>query len=350
MSSFNSSGIGRAEVEVTANIEPLKQKLAEAEESVRKFAGSVSGSNTNLADELFGPLKKQLAEYEAKQKAATETASLFTAELLAQVTAATAVAAASFTAGNAIGSLIEKWVSGGTERDFAENAKERIEQLQKQIKDLRDVAEGEGYTNLAKDLLSVGTGGFQYDARAEAVKKINEARSEIQRIEDEQTKPREARRRDEKERADREALDRAIERERIASLDGVEKIEAERAAAKARNRDRFGENSEGLNAEVDKRYDHELKRLEEVETKRRTADEERQRQSLLDIEDRKRAYNDLIQHQKMMDREHADALQKALSSAVSSATESFNKAFDLSNISATVNQIAATVENLARQR
>lgn len=354
MSQFSSSGIGRAEVEVTANIEPLKQKLAEAEESVRKFAGSVGSDNKAIVDELFGPLKKELADYQAKQAQATQAASAFSNELLLQVGLATATAAAMYSLGNEIGTYLEKVISGGKDSDFAETKAERIGQIRKEIEELKKTATGDGTLTKIDDYLSNGTdSGVFYSDRAKALAKIAELRKEQHELEknEEQVAHREQLERTEQRRAkEAESLRIAIENEHIATLEGVERLEAARAKAKESARAKYGEGSGDLIQAIDARYDHEIERFKELEAKKQAADEERQRQSLLDIEDRKRAYNDLIQFQKQRDREHAEAMAESLAKAMKTAYSEMTKSLALDRLVTTMEALSANMEKLTRQR
>ena len=130
----------------------------------------------------------------------------------------------------------------------------------------------------------------------------------------------------------------------------AEKIEAERAAAKARYRERFGDGADGLISEVDKRYDHELERLAELETRKREAAEERERREMAAIEERRNAYANLIADQQRREIEAGERVAKAISEATSRAFSEMTKSLTLDRLVTTMEALNANMEKLTRQR
>ena len=108
--------------------------------------------------------------------------------------------------------------------------------------------------------------------------------------------------------------------------------------------------ADGLISEVDKRYDHELERLAELETRKREAAEERERREMAAIEERRNAYANLIADQQRREIEAGERVAKAISEATSRAFSEMTKSLTLDRLVTTMEALNANMEKLTRQR
>ncbi len=144
-----------------------------------------------------------------------------------------------------------------------------------------------------------------------------------------------------------ENLAEDIEKERIASLAGVEKLEAQRSAAIHAARAKYGNDADALIAGINKKYDAEEKRFEELEAKKKKAEDDRERER----QDRYlREWNDIIQtinlHQLEAGQKTAESIQKIMGDAAKNIASQFS----FERLQMTLDAIEANSAKIARQR
>lgn len=267
---------------------------------------------------------------------------------LGVASAIAATASAAFTLGTQITHALDSLINGDGDfkRGTVGTRGEQIQSLKKELEELKKVATDDGNMANAADWLHELTGRMYESGRMEAMRKVAEKEKEIQ--------TRQAAEEHERRKKISDDLvsdmESQIERERIAALDGVERVEAQRAAAIRAARKKFGNGADELFSSMNAHYDAEIRRIEEIQARRRAIDEESERRHMDEIEARKRAYNDLIQHQKMKDREAAAALADAMSKALSGAFSEMTRSFELNKLVTTMSALNANMEKLTRQR
>ncbi len=146
-------------------------------------------------------------------------------------------------------------------------------------------------------------------------------------------------------------LKEQTEANRIATLEGVEKIEAQRTEAIRKAREKLntmpGVDGTDYIRSINQRYDYEVKRQTEAE-QRKTSTE------LDEIAKRRNAYDDLIREQQAKtiasNQKIADEAAKAMEKAFEKVSQGFNSLFDLRQLTQTLDALTANVDKIANQR
>ena len=307
----------QAQVEVTANTEPLKQGIAEAKQEL----GSLGEAGTS---------------------AGTMTAT----GLAAAAAAAVAVGQAAYQAGVEIGNLLEKQLNNGKDSDFFLSQKEELEGLRRKLKEFRDQANDKSLIANLDDVLSTGKPeGFMYSDRAAAVKGYNDTANEIARIEQKNREQKEAEEKQkEQEKAERKkkALEREIEQTRIGSLEGEDQIRARAEMRKKQAREQYGNDADGLIREIEKSAQSDINKFMTTQAvKKGIEDKNREEREKKEMESAKRLAEAM-----------AEAAAKAMSSALAGVSAEFQNVFNsqLGQMSFTIEGLAANVEKIANQR
>lgn len=311
MSQVGGNNIGEATVRITADTSGLDQGLKDAEQKVQQ---------TNLAPDIAG----------------------FAAAGAAM--AATAVAA--FQMGREIEAAAEKFLgfkdsAADVFKAIDDASKTPVQQAKERVAELHHDLLDESVASNAKRLWTRVWGYVNGVNLEDAIDQ-----SKIKGIENAQARLAAA-----AATAQKDDLNKRIAQEEAATLEGAERIERKRQEAIRKAKIDFrGADTSGLEDAINKRYDEDLRRFQELEAKKKAADEESAQRHMDEIEARKRAYNDLIQHQKMKDREAAAALAEAMSKALSGAFSEMTRSFELNKLVTTMSALNANMEKLTRQR
>lgn len=306
-----------AVVEITADTKPLEQGIDNAKVEVEKLA-SVSGT----------------------------TALAMAQNLAPAVAAMVAVATAALEAGKQIGELIEKTATKGTPDDFLYTQAEKLADLRKKAEEFRKEAEKTSVKGTVDDLLSNGRAdGLLFSDRQRAVKNYNDTLNEITALESRIAESNKSKKQQkEKEQEDRKAerLAKEIAREQEASLQGVDRIIAERNRKIADAQKQYGKDADPLVRAINDRAESEINRLKTTQAeKTRLEDQARKEREQKEKESAERVAKHM-----------AEAAAKAMSSALASVSAEFQNVFNsqLGQMSFTIEGLAANVEKIANQR
>lgn len=326
MSQIGGNNLGEATVRVTADTKPLQEGLQDAKQKTEEFASS--------------------AEQAGEKAEKGFVASAGGATALAASITATAVAA--FELGHALSTAIDNW-KNGTE-DFKAPIvgpiADQMARLRKEIEELQKVATDNGRMSQAKDWLEALTGGLYESDRTDALQRIAEA---DQKIIDRQTIDR----RNKKREADAQRLEDAkkqIEAENIAALEGAERLEAQREKAIKDAQKRYGPDSSDVIDAINRRYDAELRRLEELEARRKQAEDERAAREKQHAEERERREREALERLARQQQEIADKTAAAIASAFSKARTDFASALSMKDLVIGVQALNANLDNMRRNR
>ena len=233
-------------------------------------------------------------------------------------------------------------------------ARERLADLEKDIKKVREEAEKAAgrSDNVIPDPLRLLTG--RESEYAEKLKKLAELEQEAgqartamynaEKLEQEQA---------DKEAADKRAASLAdhIERERIATLEGVQRIEAEKRAAMKKAREQYGdgEDTGALLRQIQVRYDREVSAFQEAEAKKAKAESDR-------IAERERREKEARERDAQRAAELADRIAeanaRAMERALGAVAGDFGRQLSaqLNQMVFTIDGLAANVQNIATRR
>lgn len=257
-----------------------------------------------------------------------------------------AVASAALEAGKQIGDLIEKSANKGTPDDFLYTQSEKLADLKKKAEEYRKEAEKTSISGTIDDLLSNGrSDGKLYSDRQRAVKNYNDTLNQIQELENRQQSQLENKQQDKdekeaKRKADRLARDLAREQE--SSLQGVDKIIAERDRKISDAQKQYGADADPLVRQIAANAESEINRFKTNQAIKKgledQAREEREKKE-------KESAEKIAKHM-------AEAAAKAMSSALSGISAEFQNVFNaqLGQMSFTIEGLAANVEKIANQR
>ncbi len=325
MSQSNASNIGEATVRITADTQPLKEGIAEAKAETEKLGDSA---------EAVG----------AKTSAGFSSAAVgIGAYALAVIAGLTAAVEAAYALDDAI--------NGKSDFDF--NAPTgfaaQIKKIREEAEKLREEASTTGLKPLIADAGELYTGNF-LNRRQTAINEANEKENQAARL-DGAKKLREKEQRQKEEAESRAAsIESQIERERIAELDGAERIEAQRQAAIKSARKRFGTDGDELVDQINARYDAELRRLEELEARRKQAEDERAAREKQHAEERERREREALERLARQQQEIADKTAAAIASAFSKARTDFASALSMKDLVIGVQALNANLDNMRRNR
>jgi hypothetical protein len=165
------------------------------------------------------------------------------------------------------------------------------------------------------------------------------------------------------------AAQREAQKNEIAMLEGVEKIEAKRAAAIRAAREKYKDAAGVVVDSINKGADEEIRKFNETEEKKAAIERERERKNqereLADIEERSRAYNELILKQQLKERERIEKQERAemesreriarhaaetTARAMANIANQYNEMFDIKKMTMTLEALNANMKALTLKR
>lgn len=355
MSQVSGNQIAEGVVKITADTKPAMDSLDQLKaEMTAKFAAMRAQADA-LSAQTAALTKETVANQVGTIQAGIDSIKDSTHEMagimrmIGHVAIPVEIATRAFELGAAIRETIDdiRGLSDAIgEIDFklASGMEGALARAEKHLDEMREKATGtKGLRNALKNLyefdLAVGdtiTGGDKLNAFVQR---------EQQRITDAEKVVDAAKR---TIRAD--SLREEIERTHAATLEGVEKLEHDRSEAIKKARARYGNDAAALIDEIDKKYDREIARFNELEAKKKEAEDKRIEREQAAEDEKQRRLNEMIERQFAANEKAAQKLADSLTRITTDASKQMAQMFDMSKISMTLAAIEANTSKLARQR
>jgi hypothetical protein len=151
--------------------------------------------------------------------------------------------------------------------------------------------------------------------------------------------------------AQKEELQKRIAQEETATLEGAERIERKRQEAIRKAQLEFRDlDPAPLIDKINARYDAELRRLEELEARRKQAEDDRIAREKAQSEERERREREALDRLARQQQEIADKTAAAIASAFSKARTDFASALSMKDLVIGVQALNANLDNMRRNR
>jgi hypothetical protein len=151
--------------------------------------------------------------------------------------------------------------------------------------------------------------------------------------------------------AQKEELQKRIAQEETVTLEGAERIERKRQEAIRKAQLEFKElDPAPLIDKINARYDAELRRLEELEARRKQVEDERAAREKAQSEERERREREALQRLAQQQQEIADKTAAAIASAFSKARQDFASALSMKDLVVGIQALNSNLDNMRRNR
>lgn len=310
----------RATVEIVADASQLKADLQQAKAEVEKATAEMS----KMGDTADEPTAKAASGFQdmAIKLAATVTVILAAVDGFVKLY-----------------DKADDYFNGSKDFDLGDpgkTASERVAALRKEIEQLKkEVADRSTFSRVTDAAeLYFGT----ESSRSQALKKIADAEKQIQQ----QTIVQKRQAEEQESAKNAERLKRDIAREEEASLQGVDRIIAQRDRRIAEAQKQYGKDADPLVRAIASRAESEINQFRTTEAVKKG------------IEDRNREEREKKEKEsaEKIAKHMAEAAAKAMSSALAGVSAEFQNVFNaqLGQMSFTIEGLAANVEKIANQR